>query len=92
MDRDAGILYILMEYCDGGDLAGVIKQCAKMNRPLPEDTVWSYFFQLLLALQHCHCPNAKSGDSNGANSEVKRQQILHRDVKPENGEFLKFSH
>ncbi|KLO19564.1 kinase-like protein [Schizopora paradoxa] len=82
VDRDAGILYILMEYCDGGDLSSVIKQCGRQNRPLPEDTVWSYFFQLLLALQHCHCPNqsGKPGESDAP----KRQQILHRDLKPEN--------
>ena len=67
-----------MEYCDGGDLSSVIKQCARQNRLLPEETVWSYFYQLLLALQHCHCPGI------GADGP-KRQQILHRDLKPENG-------
>lgn len=83
VDRDAGILYILMEYCDGGDLSTVIKQSARTGRLLPEDAVWSYFLQLLLALQHCHCPNSKSGEEGG--TENKRQQILHRDLKPENG-------
>ncbi|KAI5123906.1 hypothetical protein M0805_005722 [Coniferiporia weirii] len=82
VDRDAGILYILMEYCDGGDLSSVIKQCSRSGRPLPEDTVWSYFFQLLLALQHCHCPNSKVGENGVA--DIRRQQILHRDLKPEN--------
>ena len=72
-----------MEYCDGGDLSSVIKQSARTGRLLPEDTVWSYFLQLLLALQQCHCPNAKSGEEGGV--ENKRQQILHRDLKPENG-------
>ncbi|EJD03227.1 Pkinase-domain-containing protein [Fomitiporia mediterranea MF3/22] len=80
VDRDAGILYILMEYCDGGDLSSIIKQSARSGRTLPEDTVWSYFLQLLLALQHCHCPNSKDDGS----SDGKRQQILHRDLKPEN--------
>ncbi|TDL26114.1 kinase-like protein [Rickenella mellea] len=87
VDRDAGILYILMEYCGGGDLSAVIKQCARCNRPLPEDTIWSYFYQLLLALTYCHFPNAKAGDSNSdvdAGNGSKRQQILHRDLKPEN--------
>ncbi|KAH8119449.1 Pkinase-domain-containing protein [Phellopilus nigrolimitatus] len=83
VDRDAGILYILMEYCDGGDLSSVIKQCSRSGRPLPEDTVWSYFFQLLMALQHCHCPGSKSGEG-GVAEAGKRQQILHRDLKPEN--------
>lgn len=47
VDRDAGILYILMEYCGGGDLSSVIKQAQRQNRPIPEDTVWNYFMQIL---------------------------------------------
>lgn len=79
-----------MEFCGGGDLSSVIKQCARSGRPLPEDTVWSYFYQLLLALQHCHCPNSKSTDSSGSDGS-KRQQILHRDLKPENGKPIPMS-
>ncbi|XP_006461986.1 hypothetical protein AGABI2DRAFT_118840 [Agaricus bisporus var. bisporus H97] len=65
VDRDAGILYILMEYCGGGDLSTVIKQSAKMNRPIPEDTIWNYFMQILLALHHCHHPNGHGRTSSG---------------------------
>ena len=57
VDSDARILYILMEYCGGGDLSTNIKQTTKQNRPIPEDTVWNYFYQLLQALHHCHHPN-----------------------------------
>jgi serine/threonine protein kinase len=39
VDCDAGILYILMEYCGGGDLFSVIKHAQKHNRPIPEDTI-----------------------------------------------------
>jgi NIMA (never in mitosis gene a)-related kinase 2 len=85
VDRDAGILYIIMEYCGGGDLSTVIKQSAKQGRPIPEDVIWNYFMQILLALCHCHHPN-------GAGTKVveasKRPQILHRDLKPDNGAFL----
>ncbi|KAH9949050.1 kinase-like protein [Amylocystis lapponica] len=87
VDRDAGILYILMEYCGGGDLSTVIKQAQRQGRPIPEDTVWNYFMQILLALNHCHHPNGhgRSGSaaSDGENKE-KRPQILHRDLKPDN--------
>ncbi|KAF8624335.1 hypothetical protein AX17_007163 [Amanita inopinata Kibby_2008] len=65
VDRDAGILYILMEYCGGGDLSTVIKQAAKYNRPIPEDTIWNYFMQILLALHHCHHPNGHVRSSSG---------------------------
>ncbi|KAG8218041.1 kinase-like domain-containing protein [Butyriboletus roseoflavus] len=81
VDRDAGILYILMEYCGGGDLSGVIKQAQKHNRPVPEDTIWSYFMQILLALQHCHHPPNHCSDLDG---KERRPQILHRDLKPDN--------
>ncbi|TFY66155.1 hypothetical protein EVG20_g4935 [Dentipellis fragilis] len=87
VDRDAGILYILMEYCGGGDLSTVIKLAQKHNRPIPEDTIWNYFMQILLALHHCHHPNGhgRSG-SNGLESDgkEKRAQVLHRDLKPDN--------
>ncbi|KAH0826861.1 kinase-like domain-containing protein [Lanmaoa asiatica] len=81
VDRDAGILYILMEYCGGGDLSGIIKQAQKHNRPVPEDTIWNYFMQILLALQHCHHPPNYGPDSDG---KERRPQILHRDLKPDN--------
>ncbi|KAI9567210.1 kinase-like domain-containing protein [Boletus coccyginus] len=81
VDRDAGILYILMEYCGGGDLSSVIKQAQKHNRPVPEDTVWNYFMQILLALQHCHHPPNLAPDLDG---KERRPQILHRDLKPDN--------
>ena len=93
VDRDAGILYILMEYCGGGDLSGIIKQAQKQNRVIPEDAIWNYFMQILLALHHCHHPNGhgRSGSigsgvgATGADGKEKRAQILHRDIKPDNG-------
>ncbi|CAE6469745.1 unnamed protein product [Rhizoctonia solani] len=85
VDRDNGILYILMEYCGGGDLSGGIKQMRRQNKHIAEDTIWSYFAQILLALHHCHFPNSKPS-SEGSNMVQPRptQQILHRDLKPEN--------
>ena len=84
-----------MEYCGGGDLSTIIKQAAKQNRPLPEDTIWNYFLQILLALHHCHHPNAHLGTMAGgsanntgsldADVNSRRTQILHRDLKPDNG-------
>ena len=94
VDRDAGILYILMEYCGGGDLSTIIKQAMKQNRPISEDVIWNYFMQILLALHHCHHPNGhgRSSSGSGANgvpldteSSSRRAQILHRDLKPDNG-------
>ncbi|KAF8062286.1 kinase-like domain-containing protein [Lyophyllum atratum] len=93
VDRDAGILYIMMEYCGGGDLSTVIKQSARTNRPISEDKIWSYFLQILLALNHCHHPNGHARNSSGGGTGIggfenagsaNRAQILHRDLKPDN--------
>lgn len=40
VNRDAGILYILVEYCGGGDLSAIIKHAMKQSRLIPEDTIW----------------------------------------------------
>lgn len=47
-----GVLYIIMEYADGGDLAQKIKEAA--GRGLREDTVMYYTSQLCLALEYLH--------------------------------------
>ncbi|KAG8893230.1 G2-specific serine/threonine protein kinase [Tulasnella sp. 403] len=89
VDRENGYLYILMEYCGGGDLGRLLAKARKQGRPLPEDIVWRYFYQLLLALQHCHYPGSSPPSSTSTtptepNPLRRSQQILHRDIKPEN--------
>jgi serine/threonine protein kinase len=109
VDRDAGTLYILMEFCGGGDLSSLIKRSAREAeragmppRGLDEEKVWNILMQLLRALVYCHHPNAAAGNASssgsqppahqrspsmggGGDGEVKRAQILHRDLKPDNG-------
>jgi NIMA (never in mitosis gene a)-related kinase len=59
-----------MEYCEGGDIGNVIKKLKKTKEYFPEELIWKFFIQVLMALKTCH--NHKEG------------KILHRDIKPSN--------
>ncbi|KAF8325191.1 kinase-like domain-containing protein [Cantharellus anzutake] len=88
--QESKILYILMEYCGGGDLGSLINTHRRQNRTLPEDQIWNLFTQILLALNHCHWPNIQLNiaDPNVPHADINsgnpKQQVLHRDLKPEN--------
>lgn len=45
-------LNILMEYCDGGDLAIYLKQQNK--KFLKEEKIWRFFIEICLGLEHIH--------------------------------------
>ncbi|XP_021075166.1 serine/threonine-protein kinase Nek3 [Mus pahari] len=47
-----GHLYIVMEYCDGGDLMQKIKQ--QKGKLFPEDTILNWFIQICLGVNHIH--------------------------------------
>lgn len=47
---------------------------------IPEDKIWSFLTQLTLALSECHSEVDSTGD--------RKNVILHRDLKPDNGQFL----
>ncbi|KZW01789.1 Pkinase-domain-containing protein [Exidia glandulosa HHB12029] len=88
VDRDNGILYIVMEYCGGGDLAAIIQRCRREGTMLPEDTIWAYFLQIVIALHQCHHPGLRVHTGTtpppASASDDRRAQVLHRDIKPEN--------
>jgi NIMA (never in mitosis gene a)-related kinase len=65
-------LYIVMEYCENGDMAQLIKKCKVDKDFVAEDVIWKIFMQILLALQECH------------SSRPDKHVILHRDLKPSN--------
>ena len=47
-------LNIVMEYCDGGDLAEFINNNKKTNRLLKEDLVWKLFIKITIGLAQIH--------------------------------------
>ena len=70
IDKKQSKIYIIMEYCEGGDINQLIKRCKKSNEYIAEDIIWKIFTQVLLAVHAIH--NHKEG------------KILHRDIKPSN--------
>lgn len=57
-----GILYIVMDYAAGGDLAQKIKSA---KEPFPEDVILDYFVQIALALYTIHSRHILHRDLKG---------------------------
>ncbi|XP_011404763.1 PREDICTED: serine/threonine-protein kinase Nek2-like [Amphimedon queenslandica] len=73
IDRSQSMLYIITEYCPGGDLATLISQHRHQRKLLPECFIWQVMHQILLALEECH----RSKENVGG-------KVMHRDIKPAN--------
>jgi NIMA (never in mitosis gene a)-related kinase len=54
IDKVNSKIYIVMEFCEGGDMAAVIKKCKREQDSLPEEVIWKIFMQISLALYECH--------------------------------------
>ncbi|XP_033735356.1 serine/threonine-protein kinase Nek2-like isoform X1 [Pecten maximus] len=71
IDRSNTTIYIIMEYCNRGDLATLITRCRRDEVYMDEEFVWKILVQITMALQECH--RRKNGKA-----------VLHRDLKPAN--------
>ncbi|ESN92492.1 hypothetical protein HELRODRAFT_103696 [Helobdella robusta] len=72
IDRKKSILFLIMEYCEGGDLASYIAKVKKEGSTVEEQFIWKVCYQLTQAIKECHS-RSKYGRS-----------VLHRDLKPAN--------
>lgn len=72
VDKKNTMIYIIMEYCAGGDLSKVIQSCRQSGKCISEENIWTIFMQIVLALYECHC------------SRKDKKIVLHRDLKPSN--------
>ena len=70
IDKQNTKIYIIMEYCPGGDLGQLIKKYKQSKQYISEEIILKIFSQVASALYECH--NHKGG------------KILHRDIKPSN--------
>ena len=43
LDKEAKKLYIIMEYCENGDMAQLIKKCKHEKDFVAEDVIWKIF-------------------------------------------------
>jgi NIMA (never in mitosis gene a)-related kinase len=49
---EKNILNIVMEFCEGGDLASYLRQ--QLGRPLSENKIWKFLIQMSLGLDYIH--------------------------------------
>lgn len=66
IDRESATIFIIMEFCENGDLASVIRKYKRSGKKMEEHKIWSILFQLTCALHECH---------------NRKDKILHRDIK-----------
>ena len=87
IDKKNQVIYIIMEYCGGGDLQKIIQRCIKSKEQISEDFIWKIFAQIVSGLHYCH-RRTDLNPINRGNSDSKDlagpQKILHRDLKPGN--------
>ncbi|KAI3648025.1 hypothetical protein MP228_008246 [Amoeboaphelidium protococcarum] len=73
VDKENCLIFIVMEFCEGGDLSKLISSYKRELKLVPEDLVWDILSQLVEALFECHYGHRQT-----------RGIIIHRDIKPEN--------
>lgn len=47
-------LYMILEYCEGGDLKALMKKYSEKKEPMPMSIILKIFLQILMALQFLH--------------------------------------
>ena len=72
IDKQNQKIYIIMEYCEGGDIGKLIKKLKTTQEHFPEELIWKFFIQVLQALKFCH--NYKEGKSKIINPRLKKTQ------------------
>lgn len=67
--REKKLMYIVMEYCEKGDLQQLIRKTRADNDRIPESAIWQVLTDMCVALDACHYGPTK---------------MIHRDIKPGN--------
>lgn len=67
VDKKSSKLFIVMEYCRGGDLASLIRRHRAEKCYIAEDFVWKMLAQITSAVKQCHRMNILHRDIKPAN-------------------------
>uniref|UniRef100_A0A8C5R5E7 Serine/threonine-protein kinase Nek4 n=1 Tax=Leptobrachium leishanense TaxID=445787 RepID=A0A8C5R5E7_9ANUR len=73
-EGDDGLLYIVMGYCEGGDLYRKLKD--QKGKLLPEDQVVDWFIQIAMAMQYLHDRHIMHRDLKTQNIFLTRSNII----------------
>jgi len=65
--EDAERIYLVMDYCSGGELQGAVREAKRAQRALPELFVAEVMRQVLLAISHVHARGILHLDLKSAN-------------------------
>ena len=88
IDKKALKIYIVMEFCQGGDLQRIVRKCIKAQEQLSEDFIWKIFAQIVSGLHYCHRRTdlnpINRGEDKPTEATTGPQKIIHRDLKPGN--------
>ncbi|KAG2435593.1 hypothetical protein HYH02_011885 [Chlamydomonas schloesseri] len=71
-----GVLNIVMEYANGGDLAAAIQRRQAEKKPFSEDEIMFWFVQIVLALYHVHGRNVLHRDLKSQNIFIAEGNLL----------------
>ena len=79
IDKQRAKIFIIQEYCDGGDLQQLIRRCKKSQDLIGEDFIWKVLAQTVSALYHCHRRTDTTQINNGT---VKEQPESEKKEAP----------
>ena len=75
LGRDGDLLYMVMEYIDGIDCLGLLRECARQKMRIPPPAAVYIAHEILDALHFAHSQLDEQGEPMG---------VVHRDISPSN--------